>query len=113
MKLNFHFLPLTVRLVSYTPGRNSLPVERSFGAPETAIRERVDRARFAGQTNRIMRMPEAKILRKSSDTNETRPIGSMTVDFGMNSGEKSLLEEFFKLLDMWDSEDSSENANPS
>ena len=32
MKLNFHFLPLTSRLVSYTPGRECPPNRTIFGA---------------------------------------------------------------------------------
>ena len=98
MKLNFHFLPLTVRLVSYTPGRNSLPVERSLDAPET-VREGGDCARFGGQTDKVTRMHGAKILRKPSDKDATQPLASVATDFGMRNLEKDLLEKFFRLLD--------------
>lgn len=54
-----------------------------------------------------------KTLQQPSGDVETRRAAAVTVDFRMNAPERGFLEQFFKLLDAWDSEESSGNPDPS
>ena len=54
-----------------------------------------------------------KTLQQPTGDAETRSAASVTVDFRINAPERGFLEQFFKLLAAWDSEESSGNPNPS
>jgi hypothetical protein len=58
-------------------------------------------------------MGEFKILRQASDRVDTRLAASTIAELDLSRAERGLLEDFFKLLNVWDSEESGGDTNPS
>lgn len=71
------------------------------------------RRSYCGLAQQVTGVGESKILRPPSDRVETKPAASTIAELDLNSAERALLEDFFKLLDVWDSEDSGGDTNPS
>ena len=112
MKLNFHFLPLTSRLVSYTPGRECPPTERFLAlSPLNAGRTTAPLLLRASPTGHGSGRIQDFAAAIGQGRNEACRFDDTELD--LNSAERALLEDFFKLLDVWDSEDSGGDTNPS
>lgn len=71
------------------------------------------RRSYFGAGQQITEMNEFKILRQPSDRVDTRPAASTMAELDLSGAERGLLEDFFKLLDVWDSEEQGGDTNPS